>query len=236
MESCGKTHVGQVRRSNEDSFHTCPELGFFVVADGLGGEAAGERASELAVQVLASAADEAGASLTASIVTDAVSLANGRIRLAAECDPTLQGMATTITAAVARNETVEIVNVGDSRAYRLSAGRLECLTEDHTWVHDLAAATDMSPESLKNHPYRHVLTRAVGAEESVSADTVQAPFATGDILLLCSDGLHGVVPADEIAKCLGADSAVQDVAQGLINAAIDRGAPDNVTVVVVRHS
>ncbi len=236
MECCGKTHVGHVRRSNEDSLHTSPDLGFFVVADGLGGEAAGERASALAVQVLASAAAEAGESLTAENVVAAVKLANGRIRLATECDPALHGMATTVTAAIVRSESVEIVNVGDSRAYRLSDGKLECLTEDHTWIHDLAAATDVSPESLKDHPYRHVLTRAVGAEEKISADTFHAAFAPGEILLLCSDGLHGVVPIGEIAKRLAGDSAVQDKAQALIDAAIDRGAPDNVTVIVVRQA
>ncbi len=236
MESCGKTHVGRIRRSNEDTFHTSPELGFFVVADGLGGEAAGERASSLAVQVLVAVADAAGASLTAETVAEAVVLANGRIRLAAECDPALRGMATTVTAAVVRDETADIVSVGDSRAYRLSAGKLECLTEDHTWVHDVAAATHTSPESLKNHRFRNVLTRAVGAEETVEADKVRARLEAGDILLLCSDGLHGVVPEAEIAERLTSCAAIQDKAQGLIDAAIERGAPDNVTVIVIRHT
>lgn len=235
MESCGQTHVGLVRRRNEDSHHASPEVGFFVVADGLGGEAAGDRASALAVRVLGSAAAEAGESLTAADVVDAVSLANGRIRLACECDPTLRGMATTVTAAIVRAGTVEIVNVGDSRAYRFSGGKLECLTEDHTWIRDLAAATDVNPDSLKSHPYRHVLTRAVGYEAKVTADTVQAALNPGDILLLCSDGLHGVVSAEEIAGCLSADSSVQAKAQTLIDAALGQGAPDNVTVIVVRQ-
>ena len=236
MECCGQTHVGLVRRGNEDSFHASPDLGFFVVADGLGGEAAGERASGLAVEVLSFAADEAGESLTVGGLVDAVQLANRRIRLETECDPTLRGMATTVTAAIVRDGTAEIVNVGDSRAYRLSGGKLECLTTDHTWIQDLANATDVSPESLKEHPYRHTLTRAVGAEEAVAADTVKADLAPGDVLLLCSDGLHGVVPSDEIAGCLESGFQVQQMAQALIDAAIEKGAPDNVTVIVVQQS
>lgn len=235
MESCGRTHVGYVRANNEDSFDCLPELGLFIVADGLGGAAAGERASAVTVRTLATEAREAGEALTAATLVEAIELANRLIRVEVETDPILRGMGTTVTAAIARPGRVQIINAGDSRAYRLSGGQLECLTEDHTWVREFAAATGMSPEELAHHRYRHMLTKAVGAEESVGADTVDASFGPGDVLLLCSDGLHGVLPADAIADCLKGDSAVQEKAEALIDATLQRGAPDNVTVVVVRY-
>ena len=125
-----------------------------------------------------------------------------------------------------------IVNAGDSRAYRLSAGKLECLTQDHTWVREFASS--LSPEQLALHPYRHVLTKAVGAESTVNADTVEADFRPGDVLLLCSDGLHGQIPAEAIATALSSGANLEDKAANLIRSALARGAPDNVTVVLVR--
>lgn len=235
MDSCGRTHVGHIRANNEDSFDCLPELGLYIVADGLGGAAAGERASAVTVRTLAAEAREAGEALTAETLVDAVELANRLIRMESENDPTLRGMGTTVTAALARPGNVQIVNAGDSRAYRLSGEQLECLTEDHTWIREFAMATGKSPDDLANHRYRHMLTKAVGAEDSVGADTVDAAFGPGDTLLLCSDGLHGVLSAEAIADCLKGDSAVQEKAEALIDAALERGAPDNVTVIVVRH-
>lgn len=235
MESCGRTHVGYVRSNNEDCFESIPELGVFIVADGLGGAAAGERASEVAVRTLAAEARRADKAVTAETLCDAIEMANRLIRMEARNDPALWGMGTTVTAAIVRGDGVEIVNAGDSRAYRLSGERLKCLTEDHTWVRNFAAATGKDPKQLKNHRYRHVLTKAVGAETSVGADTIRAKFGPGDILLLCSDGLHGVLSEELIGQCVQAGSAVQEMAEALIGATLERGAPDNVTVIVVRH-
>ena len=235
MESCGRTHVGHVRANNEDSFDCVPELGLFIVADGLGGAAAGERASAVTVRTLASEAREAGETLAAETLVQAIELANRLIRMEVENDPALRGMGTTVTAAITRPGNVQIVNAGDSRAYRFSGRQLECLTEDHTWLREFAAATGMSEEQLAHHRYRHMLTKAVGAEDSVDADTVDATFGPGDTLLLCSDGLHGVLPAEVIADCLKGDATVQEKAEALIDATLERGAPDNVTVIVVRH-
>lgn len=235
MDSCGQSHVGYVRSNNEDSFDSVPELGFFVVADGLGGAAAGERASAVTVRTLTAEARAAGDTLTADTLVRAIELANLVIRLEAEHDPTLRGMGTTVTAAIVRTGNVQIVNAGDSRAYRLSGGQLECLTKDHTWVREFSDASGVSLEQLKDHRYRHVLTKAVGAEELVGAETVDAEFRPGDILLLCSDGLHGVLSADVITQCLECDSAAQEKAEALISATLECGAPDNVTVLVVRH-
>ena len=236
IDSCGQTHVGNVRSNNEDSFDAVPELGFFVVADGLGGAAAGERASGVAVRTLVEEARQAGESLNAETLVRAVELANRRIRWEAENDPALQGMGTTVTAAIVGSRRVHIVNAGDSRAYRLAGGTLERLTEDHTWIREFANATGATAEQLACHPYRHVLTKAVGAESEVGADTVVSQFDPDDILLLCSDGLHGVLPCDVIADTLRAGSTMQEKAEALIDATLQRGAPDNVTVLVVRRA
>ncbi|MCY4597524.1 MAG: protein phosphatase 2C domain-containing protein [Bryobacterales bacterium] len=233
IESWGQTHVGLVRRNNEDSYDCVPEIGFFVVADGMGGANAGERASAIAVRTLADRARAAGNALDAGTVVEAIELANRCIRREAQNDPALDGMGTTVTAALVREGKAWIVNAGDSRAYRLSGGKLECLTEDHTWVREYAQS--LSPEQVKHHPYRHVLTKAVGAESTVNADTVEADFTAGDILLLCSDGLHGEVSAEAISEALASDASLESKAAALIQSALGRGAPDNLTIVLVRE-
>ena len=232
IECWGQTHVGLVRRNNEDSYDCLPEIGFFVVADGMGGANAGERASALAVRTLVDQARAAGNDLNAGAIVDAIELANRCILREAQNDPALEGMGTTVTAALVREGKAWIVNAGDSRAYRLSGGKLECLTKDHTWVREYAKS--LSAEQVKHHPYRHVLTKAVGAESTVSADTVESDFGVGDILLLCSDGLHGEVSAEAISAALASNESLEDTAAALIQSALGRGAPDNLTIVLVR--
>ena len=235
MESCGETHVGRVRSNNEDSFDSVPQLGFYVVADGLGGAVAGERASKITVDTLVSEVRASGDSITILGVSEAVELANRNVRWEAENDLSLRGMGTTVTAALASEGRLQIANVGDSRAYRLRQGVLECLTDDDTWLRDLAKDPTISAEQLRRHPYRNVLTKAIGAESVVRAATVEADFRPGDILLLCSDGLHGVLPEEEITSLLNTRTSLRAMAGDLIAATLARGAPDNVTVVLVRH-
>ena len=236
FDSYGASHAGKVRANNEDCFDSVPDLGFFVVADGLGGAAAGERASALTVKTLVEEVRNAEEAPTAGTVAQAIELANKRIRWEAENDPCLEGMGCTVTAAIAHRDRVEVVNAGDSRAYRFSGGKLEQLTADHTWVNAIAEASGLSEAELRNHPRRHVLTKAVGAEYSVAPDTVVSEFKLGEILLLCSDGLHGVTSPDIIASTLARDGSLQDKAQWLIDATLKLGAPDNVTVMLVRHA
>ena len=236
FDSCGASHAGKVRANNEDCFDSVPDLGFFVVADGLGGAAAGERASALTVKTLVEEVRNAEEAPTAGTVAQAIELANKRIRWEAENDPCLEGMGCTVTAAIAHRDRVEVVNAGDSRAYRFSGGKLEQLTADHTWVNAIAEASGLSEAELRNHPRRHVLTKAVGAEYSVAPDTVVSEFKLGETLLLCSDGLHGVTSPDIIASTLARDGSLQDKAQWLIDATLKLGAPDNVTVMLVRHA
>lgn len=234
-ECSSATHVGLVRANNEDCCDTLPDLGLFVVADGLGGAAGGERASRLTVSTVVDAAREAGEDLCAQTIYDAVELANRRIWYESENDIALDGMGTTITAALLHGHAVDIVNAGDSRAYRFREGRLERLTSDHTWVRDLAEGTGRSEEEFRNHPMRHMLTKAVGAESTVNADRIRWDFEPGDILLLSSDGLHGFVPSERISRVLGTKGTLEEKALELIDEALGEGAPDNVTVVLVGH-
>ena len=236
FESCGASHAGKVRANNEDCFDSVPELGFFVVADGLGGAAAGERASALTVKTLVEEVRRAEQALNVETLAKAIELANKRVRWEAENDPCLEGMGCTVTAAIAQADKVEVVNAGDSRAYRLSDGALEQLTADHTWVSAIAKVSGLSEAELRNHPKRHVLTKAVGAEYTVAADTYVSEFEPGDILLLCSDGLHGVTSPDVIAATMQREGSLQDKAQWLIDETLTLGAPDNVTVMLVRHA
>ena len=224
----GQTHVGHIRQNNEDAFDIVPELGLLVVADGMGGAAAGERASALAVTTVVSEARAAGPDLSAAIVDEAIELANRSIRREAECDPALHGMGTTVTAALVQGEFAWVVNIGDSRAYRLSGDHLAQLSTDHSWVEEYGG--DLTAEQIKAHPYRHVLTRALGVDPVAFTDTSRAPFGPGDILLLCSDGLHGVVSDEMIAELLARGSSLPERASALIDAALERGGPDNVTV------
>ena len=234
MDCWGETHVGNVRAHNEDSFDLIPELGIYMVADGAGGEAAGERASEIVVETLAAEVRSTAGSPTLDCVVDAVDLANRRIRWEAEIDPTLGRMATTVTAAIVLPDGLGIVNVGDSRAYRYRMGTLECLTRDQSWERFLAEDLSLSQAQIKRHPFRNSLFKAVGAEPAVKSDTVKAEFLDGDILLLCSDGLHKVLADEEIAGALASGATMRDTAQALVEATLARGAPDNVTVLLVQ--
>lgn len=230
IEYWGQTHVGHIRQNNEDAFDIVPELGLLVVADGMGGAAAGERASALAVTTVVSEARAAGQPLSAATIDQAIELANQSIRQEAECDPALDGMGTTVTAALVQGETAWILNIGDSRAYRLSGEHFAQLSTDHSWVEEHGG--DLTAEQIKAHPFRHVLTRALGVDPVAFTDTSRAAFAPGDILLLCSDGLHGVVPDEAIAQLLGQGSSLPERASALIDAALKSGGPDNVTVVL----
>ncbi len=231
-----ETHVGKVRSNNEDSFAAVPELGLFVVADGLGGAAAGERASKVTVEILVDEVRAAGDALTLGKLSEIVELANRNVLDEARNDPYLRGMGTTVTAAVVRDGRLQVVNAGDSRAYRFRGGELECLTEDHSWIWGLAKERGVSTHHYKDHRFRHMLTKAIGAEETVEADRFDLDFVPGDVLLLSSDGLHGVLTDEEIAAILGLDKTIRSRAKRLINVTLGRGAPDNVTVVLARNS
>jgi protein phosphatase len=235
LEVCAITDPGRVRQSNQDSFRVEPELGLYMLADGMGGARGGERASLLAVDTVAKALARSPHRDAAALL-GAVEEANDLVLAEANRDPNLEGMGTTIVAALETKEhDVAIASVGDSRAYVLHGGELRAITQDQTWVQEVGRSLGLDDASLKTHPMRHVLTMAVGVGAAVRILYYAVELERDDLLLLTTDGLHGVVAESEIIAILkDADSSLQSKCQRLIAAAHEAGSPDNVTVVLLR--
>jgi protein phosphatase len=223
------TDTGLVRDHNEDSVAPRDmgmETGPFVVgvADGMGGHRHGEVASAIALET----ALEAGGD-----VTSRVRAANRAVVEAGIEDPEMQGMGTTLTLAAFDGDAVEVGHVGDSRAYLLRDGRLEQLTTDHSLVAEMVARGDITADEAAVHPYRSVITRAIGLQAEVDVDRSSHRIEAGDRVLLCSDGLTGMVPEDLIRDILVAESHPNESVWSLIEAANEAGGVDNISVVVV---
>lgn len=223
-----RTDVGCVRDHNEDSLVVTPPL--FVVADGMGGHAAGEVASEIATTVLA---EKAPKTPDAEALGRAVEDANLEIIAAAEDGRGREGMGTTCTAAILQEERLVIAQVGDSRAYLLHQGKLQQLTRDHSLVAMMVEAGQLTPEEARVHPRRSVITRALGTDPSTKPDLYEIDVEAGDRLLLCSDGLYGMVEDPDIQAIMTRTADPQRCASQLVNEAIAAGGNDNVTVIVV---
>lgn len=222
-----RTDVGCVRDHNEDSLVVAPPL--YVVCDGMGGHAAGEVASEIAVRVIE---NRAPAHADVEELGRAVEEANLAIIRAAREGRGREGMGTTCTAAILEGERLVIAQVGDSRAYLLSKGRLQQLTRDHSLMADLIEAGHITKEEAKVHPQRSVITRALGSDPRMLPDLFELDVNPGDRLLICSDGLTTMLSDEEIAQLLARTADPQLCARQLVNAAIAAGGYDNVTVIV----
>jgi len=233
LKSAAGTNVGLVRPQNEDSYHCDHPL--YVVADGLGGHAAGEVASKMVVDRLreVAVADGATADEAQQQLAEAVRDANRRIHTSATEDAQHAGMGTTVTAAVAVGDRLCFAHVGDSRAYLYRDGELEHITEDHTPVQRAVRAGVISPEEALRHPSRHVLAQAVGLDIDVEVDSPTLDLKVGDRILFCSDGLTDPVPDPTLKRLLGTFETPQEAVDGLIKAALNGGGPDNVTLIVI---
>jgi protein phosphatase len=236
LEALGITHQGLVREANEDAYIVAPEVGLFVVADGVGGHAAGDVAARLAVETVRAELGDAVQPGAIGMLSLAVAFqrANAEVREAGRTHRAREGMATTLTAMRVQGGRAAFAHVGDSRAYRLRDSCLEQLTEDHTVVGAYRRAGLLTPEEAARSRVRHMLLRAVGADETLEVDGGIALVKPGDTFLLCSDGLHGVTGDDEIGAILLTERDLGRAAEELVQSAIDGGGPDNVTVVLVR--
>jgi serine/threonine protein phosphatase PrpC len=226
--------VGRMREGNEDSFLASGSLA--AVADGMGGHLAGEVASAAATEELRSLQDgEAwrGERSPGDALKSAVMEANRRIREMAAGDKSLEGMGTTITALLSDGDVVHLAHVGDSRAYLLRKGELSQLTEDHTLVQELVKQGKLRPEDAKRHPQGSIITRALGVDPEVQVDTATFKIVSGDRLLLCTDGLTGVVDQTTIRNVLLRVRDPQQASEKLVALANEQGGPDNITVVVL---
>lgn len=226
-----RTDIGKVRQSNQDALIAAPEMRLWGVADGMGGHNGGETASAGArdglVQQLSGKSPEQGALRTA------IGAVNRSLYLQQKEDDALSGMGTTLTALWVSDSCVYIGHVGDSRAYRLRDGEFKQMTEDHSVVAELLRSGMLTPEQAAAHPMRNVITRAVGTEDSIEIDLMCEERQAGDIWLLCSDGLHGMVTDEQMAEIIK-NNKLEKAADKLIRAALDAGGRDNVSLVLLQ--
>jgi PPM family protein phosphatase len=232
----GHTDVGRVRARNEDALYLQPLRGLAAVADGMGGHAAGDVASRIAVDILDDRTRDPGPDPTAALA-DAVRAGHHAILRAAGADPELQGMGTTLTALRVHPDGCAIVHVGDSRAYRWRGAALEQLTRDQTWVQEQVEAGTIAPARARTHPFASVLTGALGIEDQeIDVEVLEPACEPGDTFLLCSDGLIARLDDHEILAVLQAHTHdLDDAARALVEAANEAGGPDNITVALVRR-
>ena len=235
LRATALSDVGLRRRTNEDCYALAPDLGLYLVADGMGGHTAGQVASDLAAQAVVGALRtlvDAAASLTEKL-RYAVAAANREILATAQAKPELAGMGTTLVAVLAGPDRIALAHVGDSRAYLVRGGRIRQLTDDHSLVAELVRRREITETAARGHPHRHVLTRALGVRRTVEADLAELTPAAGDTFVLCSDGLTGHVHDDEIAKAVEDNADLDVTCSSLVDIANDRGGEDNITVLLV---
>jgi len=233
-EAFGLSDTGCVRANNEDCYRLAPELGLFLLADGMGGAKAGERASELAVETVTANLREASQRDSQALLR-AVEAANSCVLELAKNDPRLEGMGTTLVAALEVGEDLVIASVGDSRAYVLDSESFRAITEDQSWINEVGRPLGLDEASLRIHPLRNVLTMAIGASSHLVVNCYSVPWRQGSLALLSSDGLHGVVGRDDLEQILRAPEPLDVKCQRFIEAARAAGAPDNVTAVLLRR-
>jgi PPM family protein phosphatase len=236
LENFALSDKGCVRSNNEDYCRVEPDLGLYVLADGMGGARAGETASRLAVDTVVETVLFAGRR-DSQVLLGAVEAANRRVIETADLDPNLEGMGTTLVAALETNGELAIASVGDSRAYIFDDGGLHPITEDQSWVNEVGRPLGLNEEALRVHPMRHVLTMAIGAAASLTINYYSVRLPPSSLLLLSSDGLHGVIEPSRIEEILRqgqGNGSLEQKCRALIDAARGAGGPDNITAVLLR--
>ena len=253
IRAVGLSDVGRKRKLNEDTFAAADNLGLYVVADGMGGHAAGEVASRLAVESIerhmaglaqgdaTAPSDAPTLSLDQNLppparkVINAIWMANQEIVRVTRKDHSMRGMGTTVVMAYVQGRRVYIGSVGDSRAYLVRDAEITQLTDDHTFVNEQVRAGTLTPAEARRHPARNILTRAVGSQDEVDADVVVHDLEAGDMILLCSDGLTTMIDDEdilEVVKRQGGD--IERACRALIDLANDRGGDDNITTILIQ--
>ncbi len=251
LEAFALTDPGLVRQGNEDGYICDQTLGLFVVADGMGGHSAGEVASRLAIETVDGfirrscenpdfawpyGVDQQ-LTLTGNRLRTAIHLANRRVFRASESNDDYAGMGTTLTGMLVTDGHAAFGHVGDSRLYALTPEGFSQVTHDDTWVATiLANDPSITAADIARHPMRHVLTNVVGARDEVEVQVGEIRLAPESLFLLCSDGLHGMIEDGGVERCLRAGGPLESMGRTLVQAALDGGGHDNVTVVLVRNA
>lgn len=246
LTAFGLTDIGRVRPDNEDAILLEPAMGLFAVADGMGGHKGGEVASQICLDTLKDyllramqgqvplvGEQDAGCSARANLLASAVRFANRAVFEAAFAQPEWRGMGTTVVAMLQDRGRAVFAHVGDSRAYLLRDGSFRQITRDHSWVEEQVRAGLMSRDEALFAKGRNVLTRAIGQEESVQVDVNEQALQAGDRLLLCSDGLYGMVADAEIAALIGSSQSLEKGCRELMACANSRGGRDNISVILL---
>ena len=235
-----KTDKGIARQDNEDSVFVLPDRNLYMIADGVGGQSSGELASRTAVGYMAQFAalhpvgDVREGMPLKQYFRSLLSGANELIFGKASGEPLNAGMATTALICYLRNDNAYVVNVGDSRAYLIRDGLIMQVTKDHTLIQDMLDSGEITAEEAKSHPEKHVITRAVGGEPTVDPDFFSFRTYPGDTIILCTDGLYGMVEEEEIARVASASKTMHGLARSLVDMANASGGEDNITVVCMR--
>jgi protein phosphatase len=246
MVAAGQTEVGCVRKHNEDNFLMDPELGLFVVADGLGGHAAGEVASRIVVdkigEFIAHTAErdrtwpveyEVDLSYDGNRLKAALLLADLGIQNDIQVNPERESMGSTVVACLVHGDRVTLVHVGDSRAYLLNGSGIQQVTRDHSWVAEQVENGILTPEEARRHPFRNVITQALGNGGDLDVAVQEIQVTELDRILLCSDGLSGMVQDQALWEIVTQAPDVEAATQKLISMAMENGGEDNITVVIV---
>lgn len=238
MKAYAITDIGKKRSFNQDyAWMTTDEIGklpnLFIVADGLGGHRGGGYASRLAVETILEQIRQSQADSPAEILVDAIRHANECIRQTAAEDEQLSGMGTTVVAATCADRQLQVANVGDSRLYIADDVGIRQITEDHSLVQEMVRFGGISREQARIHPDRNIITRAVGVEDDLQVDLFLVPLEGKDRVLLCSDGLTGMLEDEEILQILEGEGNVEERAQRLVQAANDHGGRDNIAVIIM---
>ncbi len=242
----GRSEVGLVREANQDAFITIDPLGLWAVADGMGGHAGGEVAAQLAIASIKAHAElladtlRQGHTTSPQFLAELIAQAHRAILGRAQLEPRLKGMGTTLVMLMIHSSDrpeAHVAHLGDSRAYRFHAGVLTPLTRDHTLIEKYLACGILTEKTARTHPERHVLTRALGMSAPMKPSLSSSPLEKEDLLLLCSDGLTKMLEDDEIRTVMGeANGDPIRACDHLIDASLERGGTDNVTVVVIGHT
>ena len=239
MESYCQTDVGLKRNNNQDfvyaSNHNVGTLaGLLIVADGMGGQAAGDLASRLCVETMVDSIQASSRTGAERVLSEAIRTANAAVTSRAASDPALDGMGTTLVAAVPENGSLIVANVGDSRMYLIDDDRIDQITHDHSLVEEMVRAGKLKREQARNHPKKNIITRAIGEPGDPEIDFFDVALNRGDIALLCSDGLSNMVEDEQIFRIVRNAESLPEAGRKLVDAANRAGGRDNISVVLAK--
>lgn len=232
------TNIGRKRKLNQDYVYTSERAvghlpNLFIVADGMGGHKAGDYASKLAVTTMVEEIGRAEENEPECLLRKAIEAANTLVKGSAEKAPELEGMGTTVVAAVCDGKKLSVANVGDSRLYVVSGHEIRQITRDHSWVEEMVRRGGLGREEARNHPDKNIITRAVGAENYVKIDFFSVELKEGDMILMCTDGLTNMLDDEEIRMILDGARDIVEKAEELVRRANENGGKDNISVVLI---